>query len=216
MSQRLNMPNVPRSARLGVIRHSVRVTHGANIRIRFRRIDATVSFSTVHGTGTRNLPVAYRATPRCITLYSRTLLGCNALTGVGPPLHSRRSHGTAVTTMTSNAISLLTASRTPRAVRRGSLNFLSTPGNVVNLRYTCNMYRGVLISNNFVSSRHLVRLVSATPTRLVNRDGTSIATLLSRCTSTIPKSSSAGHILSLIGIPTRSHTSLIILGASRT
>lgn len=116
----------------------------------------------VHETGTHNIGIAYRATPRCLALYSRSLRRSNEF-GVGPPLESQRSVRTLVRNMGSNAISIVTASRTPRDTRRGSGKLTNDTVNIIKLRATFPILCAGLIGPNIVSLRGLVSVVTIGP-----------------------------------------------------
>lgn len=140
-------------------------------------------------TGTHNIHIDYRATPRCLLLYSRSLRRSKHF-GVGPPLHDHRSHTTLVTNITSNAVRIVTASRTPRATRRGSHKLTNDTVKVINLRYTFPLVCGCVILPKALALRGLITLVSSGPHQVFNlnnnlginnRTSFAILTLNTRC-----------------------------------
>lgn len=166
MSSTLNVCKSPSVTRRSLITESYLLTLHSNTRIIVRRVDSKRSIRLMHAFGTVKTGLRTRTAPRRFALASRTMLGCNTLTGVGPPLHARGSHLTVVRNLGSNAVSLVTASRTPRDARRGSHPVARAPDNVVNLRASLTLKVASLMHPKRLALDRLVRGVAVGPTDL--------------------------------------------------
>lgn len=166
VSSTLNVCNSPSVTRRTLITESYLLTLRDNTSIIVRRVDSNMSISVIHVCGGLNTELRTRTAPRRFALARSTILRRNALTGVGPPLHARTSHRGVVRKLVSNAVSLVTASRTPRDARRGSGPMARTPDNVVNLRASLTLNVADLIGPNRLDVLRLLRGVAVGPTEL--------------------------------------------------
>lgn len=166
ISRGLNIGKVPTNTRSYKATERVTLTTTLSRPVRVYRIDAGADITLVHSTGEENIGIATRATPRCISLASERLLENSTSCEVGPPLEARTSISRVVGKLYSNALSTVTASRTPRAPRRGT-SFMGTPGNSVNVRASFTIYGACLIGANEVALSRLIRGVDIGPTEVL-------------------------------------------------
>lgn len=146
-------------------RLTMQLTEVTNTQLRVLRISATGRLRLF---GSCSLSRGRVATRTYITRLLFALDSCHALNahvGYGPTVGGRTSHSTLHTTIGSNLVSIVTASRTPRLLSRGRKNTLGTVSNVPVVRFSLiDVLR--LISRKMFALRAVIRGVYRTPTRV--------------------------------------------------